>query len=69
MTSIISHLARIGSGIGNPTLVVLIQLAPALEVEPASFMKGLTPADLPETIKPYSEADFRRELRRREDER
>lgn len=61
-----SHLARIESGQGNPTLFVLIQLATALEVEPTVFLDGLTAADLPESLKPYSEADFRRELRRRE---
>lgn len=61
-----SHLARIEGGIGNPTLFVLIQLATALEVKPTVFLEGLTAADLPENIKPYSEADFRRELRRRE---
>ena len=63
----VSHLARIESGIGNPTLFVLIQLATALEVEPATFVSGLTAADLPEGVKPYSEADFRRELRRRDE--
>lgn len=62
----VSHLARIESGNGNPTLFVLIQLATALEVSPTIFVNGLTAADLPEDIKPYSESDFRRELRRRE---
>lgn len=64
----VSHLARIESGVGNPTLFVLIQLATALEVSPATFIAGLTAADLPSDIKPYSEADFRRELRRRGDD-
>lgn len=63
----VSHLARIESGIGNPTLFVLIQPATALEVEPATFVDGLTAADLPENVKPYSESDFRRELRRRDE--
>lgn len=62
----VSHLARIESGVGNPTLFVMIQLATALEVSPIEFVKDLTAADLPENLKPYSEADFRRELRRRE---
>lgn len=62
----VSHLARIEAGDGNPTLFVLIQLATALGVKPETFVKGLTAADLPENVKPYSEADFRRELRRRE---
>ncbi|WP_175985566.1 helix-turn-helix domain-containing protein [Microbacterium tenebrionis] len=62
----VSHLARIESGDGNPTLFVLIQLATALDVKPEVFITGLTAADLPENLKPYSEADFRRELRRRE---
>ena len=61
----VSHLARIEAGDGNPTLFVLIQLATALDVKPETFVKGLTSADLPENLKPYSEADFRRELRRR----
>lgn len=61
----VSHLARIESGQGNPTLFVLIQLATALGVKPEQFVRGLTAVDLPEEIKPYSEADFLRELRRR----
>ncbi|GAB3600718.1 helix-turn-helix domain-containing protein [Microbacterium tumbae] len=61
----VSHLARIESGEGNPTLFVIIQLATALDVKPETFVHGLTAADLPENLKPYSEADFRRELRRR----
>lgn len=61
----VRHLARIEAGDGNPTLFVLIQLATALDVKPDTFVKGLTSADLPENLKPYSEADFRRELRRR----
>jgi hypothetical protein len=44
----------------------LIQLATALEQKPEVFVKGLSAADLPQDIKPYSEADFRRELRRRD---
>lgn len=61
----VTHLARIESGQGNPTLFVLIQLATALDVSPTVFVEGLQAADLPDDIKPYSEADFRRELRRR----
>ena len=61
----VRHLSRIEAGRGNPTLFLLIQLATALDVKPESFVKGLTATDLPEDIKPYSEADFRRELRRR----
>jgi len=62
----VSHLARIEAGEGNPTLFVLIQLATALDVKPETFVEGLTADDLPDDLKPYSEADFRRELRRRE---
>ncbi len=62
----VSHLARIESGQGNPTLYVMIQLATALDIEPERFVHGLGATDLPDDIKPYSEADFRRELRRRE---
>lgn len=61
----VTHLARIESGQGNPTLFVLIQLATALDVSPTVFVEGLMATDLPDDIKPYSEADFRRELRRR----
>ena len=61
----VSHLARIEAGEGNSTLFALIQLATALEQKPEVFVKGLTAADLPQNIKPYSEADFRRELRHR----
>ncbi|MGM1016803.1 MAG: helix-turn-helix domain-containing protein [Actinomycetota bacterium] len=64
----VSHLARIEGGKGNPTLFVIIQLATALEVSPQIFVEGLSAADLPDDLKPYSEADFRRELRRRESE-
>lgn len=62
----VSHLARIENGQGNPTLYVLIQLATALDVRPEEFVAGLGAADLPADLTPYSEADFRRELRRRE---
>ncbi len=61
----VSHLARIESGQGNPTVQTIIQLATALDVTPELFVKGLTAADLPDDVKPYSEKDFRRELRRR----
>ncbi len=61
----VSHLARIENGQGNPTLYVMIQLATALDVAPEEFVKGLGADDLPPNLKPYSEADFRRELRRR----
>jgi len=63
----VSHLARLESGQGNPTLFMLIQLATALDVKPEHFVTGLTAQDLPDDIRPYSEADFRRELRRRKD--
>lgn len=59
----VSHLARIESGQGNPTVETLIQLATALDVETEYFVDGLTASDLPVTVKPYSEADFRRALR------
>jgi len=59
----VSHLARIEGGKGNPTLFVLIQLATALEVSPTVFLEGLTAADLPENLKPYSEAGYRKALR------
>ena len=59
----ISTLARIEAGQGNPTVETLIQLATALDVKPELLVKGLTAADLPEDVKPYSEADFRRALR------
>lgn len=62
----VSHLARIESGQGNPTVQTLIQLATALDVKPELFVRGLTAEDLPESVRPYSEQDFRRELRRRE---
>jgi len=62
----VSHLARIENGQGNPTLYVLIQLATALDVRPEEFVAGLGAEDLPADLTPYSEADFRRELRRRE---
>lgn len=64
----VSHLARIESGTGNPTRFVLIQLATALEVSPTTFVKDLTAKDLPDDLKPYSEADYRRELRSRDAE-
>jgi transcriptional regulator with XRE-family HTH domain len=65
----VSHLARIENGQGNPTLYVMIQLATALDISPEEFVKGLGPGDLPPDLKPYSEADFRRELRRRDSTR
>jgi transcriptional regulator with XRE-family HTH domain len=61
----VTHLARIESGRGNPTLFVLIQLATALEVPVTTFVQGLTAKDLPDEVRPYSESDYRRELRAR----
>lgn len=62
------NLARIEGGLGNPTLMVLIQLATALDVPVATLVDGLTADDLPAHIKPYSEATFRKALRQRESE-
>lgn len=61
----VTHLARIEAGQGNPTLFVLIQLATALEVPVTTFVQGLTAKDLPDDVKPYSEADYRKALRER----
>lgn len=65
----VSHLARIEAGQANPTVHTLLQLAVALDVDPEIFLRGLTSADLPADVRPYSEADFRRELRRRQGDR
>lgn len=62
----VSHLARIENGQGNPTLFVIVQLATALEIEPEMFVRGLSAADLPADIKPYSLSAAVREMRRRE---
>lgn len=56
----ISHIARIEGGIGNPTVTTLIQLATAFDVSPTYFVEGLTAADLPEQIRPRSNAEYRR---------
>lgn len=61
----VSHLARIESGQGNPTLFVLVQLATALEVEPSVFVRGLSAEDLPADVRPYSLSAAVREMRRR----
>jgi transcriptional regulator with XRE-family HTH domain len=58
-----THLARIEAGQGNPTVETLIQLATALDVDVEYFVSGLSAADLPADVRPYSEADFRRALR------
>lgn len=50
----VRHVARIEQGMGNPTVFVIIQLATALDVEPAALLEGLTAEDLPDDIKPYS---------------
>lgn len=63
----VSHLARIESGQGNPTLFVIVQLATALQVKPEVFVAGLASKDLPSDVRPYSMADFLREKRRRDD--
>ncbi|TQJ31796.1 helix-turn-helix domain-containing protein [Microbacterium sp. SLBN-146] len=62
----VSHLARIEAGQGNPTIHTILQLATALDVEPEVFVRGLTADDLPEGVRPYSEAEILRELRRRD---
>ncbi|MGB4777841.1 helix-turn-helix domain-containing protein [Microbacterium sp.] len=62
----LSHLARIENGQGNPTLFVIIQIATALGVPPERFVEGLTAADLPDDVKPYSLTAAIREMRRRQ---
>ena len=56
----ISHIARLESGVGNPTVNSLIQLATAFDVSPTIFVEGLTAADLPEDIRPRSNIEYRR---------
>ena len=63
----ISHIARLEGGIGNPTMFALIQLATVFGVSPGYFVEGLTAADLPEHIRPLSQTDVVREMRRREE--
>lgn len=62
----VSHLARIENGQGNPTLFVILQIATALGVKPEVFVEGLTSADLPEDVRPYSLSAALREMRNRD---
>ncbi|GAA3656289.1 hypothetical protein GCM10022202_15650 [Microbacterium marinilacus] len=49
----ITHLTRIESGRGNPTLHKLIQLAVALEVDPGELIAGLGADDVPQENRPH----------------
>lgn len=62
----LSHLARIENGQGNPTLFVIVQIATALGVKPEVFVEGLSAADLPASVRPYSLSAALREMRNRE---
>lgn len=60
-----AHLAKIEQGKGNPTLHLLVQIATALNTQVEQLVRGLSAADLPHTVKPYSEEDYSRSLRGR----
>lgn len=63
----VSTLDRVEGGQANPTLFILLRIASGLDVPPETLVTGLTAADLPDEIRPYSEEDFRRALRARPD--
>ncbi|GGH40176.1 helix-turn-helix domain-containing protein [Microbacterium album] len=67
----ITHLTRIESGTGNPTLHKLIQLAVALEVDPSELVSGLGADDVPQENRPHGYSEhhlYRRRPRRATDD-
>ena len=58
----LTNFQRLERGIGNPTIVTLVQIATALEVDVAELVTGLSPEDLPHGHEPYgySQAKERR---------
>lgn len=61
-----SHLARIETGSGNPTLIKLIQISAALGSSASDLIEGLGREHLPvSSTLPISEAEVIAELRRR----
>lgn len=62
----LTHLQRIEKGGGNPTLVTLVQIAVALEVDPGELIAGIDADDLPSGRRPYGytrREEFRRQPR------
>lgn len=49
----LTHLQRLEKGTGNPTLYTLVQIAVALEVDPAELLSDVGPEDLPGGRRPY----------------
>ncbi|HRN28979.1 MAG TPA: helix-turn-helix transcriptional regulator [Terrimesophilobacter sp.] len=59
-----SHLARVERGQVNPSLHMILQLSVALEVAVGVLMDGISGKDLPESRRPYTIEDFRRQMKR-----
>lgn len=63
----LANYGRVERGIGNPTLMTILQLAVTLEVEPSALLDGLADLELlPEPEHLFSSSDFVREERPRD---
>ncbi|WP_261167309.1 helix-turn-helix domain-containing protein [Microbacterium sp. Marseille-Q6965] len=59
----LTHLQRVERGQANPTLMTLVQIAIALEVDPGSLVEGIGADELQEGRLPYGHSQ--RTMRRR----
>lgn len=60
----LANYGKLERGVGNPTLMTLLQLAVTLEAEPSALFDGLASESLlPERTRPYSVTDYLRERR------
>jgi transcriptional regulator with XRE-family HTH domain len=58
----LANYGRVERGVGNPTLVTILQLAVTLEVDPGELLQGLDDMELlPEHEHTFSSSDFVRE--------
>jgi transcriptional regulator with XRE-family HTH domain len=62
----VTNVGKIERGQANPSLSTLIALAGALNVDPAIWVKGLTPAMISGRTHKFTAADLIRERRRRQ---
>ena len=62
----VSNYGKLERGLANPTFHTLVRVASVLNVDPATFVAGLSAKQLPELPPSFSAADYIREMRARE---
>lgn len=62
----LANYGKLERGIGNPTLLTILRLCATLDLRPDALLAGLADRALfPETIRPFSVSEYRREVDRR----